>query len=85
MGMAKVRKPFTMAKLQYFDAADFEWAKAWPAETSAASTVTGGQPLMRLAGHLYEGSDFGLLAKVLVSVLGAVLGGWLFGLLGLSA
>jgi hypothetical protein len=83
--MARVREPFTMAKLQYFDAADFARAKALHAETSAASTVTGGQPLMRLAGHLYEGRDFGLLANVLVGVLGAVLGGWLFGLPGLSA
>ena len=30
--MAKVCKPFTMAKLRYFDAAEIEAAKAWLAE-----------------------------------------------------
>src|SRR5262245_25939331 len=31
--MAKVCKPFTMAKVRYFDAANGEAAKAWLAET----------------------------------------------------
>jgi hypothetical protein len=31
--MAAVCKPFTMAKLRYFDAAEIEAAKAWLAET----------------------------------------------------
>ena len=31
-GMAAVCKPFTMAKIQYFDAADLAQAKAWLAE-----------------------------------------------------
>jgi hypothetical protein len=31
--MAKVCKPFTMAKLRYFDAADIDAAKSWLAET----------------------------------------------------
>jgi hypothetical protein len=31
-GMAQVCKPFTMAKVRYFDAADLEAAKAWLAE-----------------------------------------------------
>jgi hypothetical protein len=31
-GMAAVCKPFTMAKIQYFDAADIATAKAWLAE-----------------------------------------------------
>jgi hypothetical protein len=30
--MAKVCKPFTMAKIRYFDTADLEAAKAWVAE-----------------------------------------------------
>ena len=30
--MAKVCKPFTMAKIEYFDAADVDKAKAWLAE-----------------------------------------------------
>jgi hypothetical protein len=30
--MAKVCKPFTLAKLRYFDASEFEAAKAWLAE-----------------------------------------------------
>ena len=30
--MAKVCKPFTMAKIRYFDAADMESAKAWLSE-----------------------------------------------------
>ena len=30
--MAKVCKPFTMAKIKYFDAAQFDEAKAWLAE-----------------------------------------------------
>jgi hypothetical protein len=31
-GMAKVCKPFTMAKIEYFDAANLDKAKAWIAE-----------------------------------------------------
>ena len=30
--MAMVCKPFTMAKIEYFDAADLEKAKSWLAE-----------------------------------------------------
>jgi hypothetical protein len=31
-GMAKVCKPFTMAKVKYFDSSDLDAAKAWVAE-----------------------------------------------------
>jgi uncharacterized membrane protein YeaQ/YmgE (transglycosylase-associated protein family) len=32
-----------------------------------------------------KGSDFGLLGNLVIGVLGAILGGWLFGELGISA
>src|SRR3989338_440543 len=38
-----------------------------------------------LAGVLVKGRGFGLLGDILVGVIGAELGGWIFGRLGLSA
>ncbi|MGB3561528.1 MAG: GlsB/YeaQ/YmgE family stress response membrane protein, partial [Thermoanaerobaculia bacterium] len=37
-----------------------------------------------LAGKLLRGGGFGLVANLLVGVIGAILGGWLFGELGIS-
>ncbi|WP_281301920.1 MULTISPECIES: GlsB/YeaQ/YmgE family stress response membrane protein [unclassified Iodidimonas] len=38
-----------------------------------------------IAGKLMRGAGFGLLGNLLVGVIGAVLGGFLFGLFGLQA
>jgi uncharacterized membrane protein YeaQ/YmgE (transglycosylase-associated protein family) len=38
-----------------------------------------------LAGKLMRGGGFGLVGNLLVGVVGAILGGWLFGQLGISA
>jgi uncharacterized membrane protein YeaQ/YmgE (transglycosylase-associated protein family) len=38
-----------------------------------------------LAGKIMKGSGFGLLGDLVVGVVGAFLGGWVFGLLGLTA
>ena len=38
-----------------------------------------------LAGRIMKGAGFGLLGDLVVGVLGAVVGGWLFGLLGIAA
>lgn len=38
-----------------------------------------------LAGRLVKGSGFGLVGNLVVGVIGAVLGGFLFDLLGLAA
>jgi uncharacterized membrane protein YeaQ/YmgE (transglycosylase-associated protein family) len=38
-----------------------------------------------LAGRIMKGRGFGLLVNLIVGVIGAFLGGWLFSLLGLSA
>jgi uncharacterized membrane protein YeaQ/YmgE (transglycosylase-associated protein family) len=38
-----------------------------------------------LAGRVMEGKGFGLLGNLVVGVLGAVLGGWLFSMVGLFA
>ena len=38
-----------------------------------------------LAGKIMRGGGFGLIGDLVVGVIGAVLGGFLFGLLGLSA
>ena len=38
-----------------------------------------------LAGVLFKGSGFGLLGDIVVGVIGAEIGGWIFGRLGLSA
>jgi uncharacterized membrane protein YeaQ/YmgE (transglycosylase-associated protein family) len=38
-----------------------------------------------LAGNLMKGGGFGLPVNILVGVIGAVIGGWVFGLLGISA
>ena len=38
-----------------------------------------------LAGQFTKGSSFGVLGNLIVGVIGAVVGGLLFGLLGLSA
>jgi len=39
----------------------------------------------RLAGLIMKGDDFGLIWDLILGIAGAVVGGWLFGLLGLSA
>jgi len=38
-----------------------------------------------LAGKIMRGGGFGLIGDLVVGVIGAVLGGFLFGMLGLSA
>ena len=38
-----------------------------------------------LAGQIMKGSGRGLIGNLIVGVIGAVLGGWLFGLLGLTS
>ena len=38
-----------------------------------------------LAGQFMKGGGYGLLGDLILGVVGAVLGGWLFGLFGLSA
>lgn len=38
-----------------------------------------------IAGKLMRGGGFGLLVNLVVGIIGAVLGGWVFGLLGISA
>ena len=38
-----------------------------------------------LAGKLMKGSGFGILGDIVVGVVGALLGGFIFGLLGISA
>lgn len=38
-----------------------------------------------LAGKMMRGSGFGLFGDLVIGVIGSYLGGWLFGLLGLSA
>ena len=37
-----------------------------------------------LAGLVMKGRGFGLVANLVIGILGAVLGGWLFGVLGIS-
>lgn len=37
-----------------------------------------------LAGKIMRGSGFGLIGDLVVGVLGAVIGAWLFGLLGIT-
>jgi uncharacterized membrane protein YeaQ/YmgE (transglycosylase-associated protein family) len=37
-----------------------------------------------LAGVLVKGSGFGLVGDLIVGIVGAVLGGWLFGISGIS-
>lgn len=38
-----------------------------------------------LAGLIMKGAGFGLLVTIIVGCVGAVLGGWLFGILGFSS
>lgn len=38
-----------------------------------------------LAGLIMKGAGFGLLVNIIVGCVGAVLGGWIFGLLGFSS
>ena len=38
-----------------------------------------------LAGKIMKGGGFGLLINILLGVVGAAIGGWVFSLLGLSA
>ena len=37
-----------------------------------------------VAGTLMRGGGFGILVNLVVGIIGAVLGGWVFGLLGIS-
>ncbi|NLC49719.1 MAG: GlsB/YeaQ/YmgE family stress response membrane protein [Bacteroidales bacterium] len=37
-----------------------------------------------VAGRLMRGGGFGLVVNLIVGIIGAVLGGWVFGLLGIS-
>jgi len=36
-----------------------------------------------LAGMLWKGGGFGLLGDIVVGIVGALIGGWLFGVLGI--
>ena len=38
-----------------------------------------------LAGKIMRGGGFGILVNLIVGIIGAVLGGWIFGLLGIAA
>lgn len=38
-----------------------------------------------LAGQIWKGGSFGLVGNLIVGVIGAILGGWLFGMLGFGA
>lgn len=38
-----------------------------------------------LAGQIMKGGGFGLLGDLIVGVIGALLGGWLFGMAGVAA
>jgi uncharacterized membrane protein YeaQ/YmgE (transglycosylase-associated protein family) len=38
-----------------------------------------------LAGQLMKGGGFGLVGDLVIGVIGAFIGGWLFGALGISA
>ncbi|MFN7553151.1 MAG: GlsB/YeaQ/YmgE family stress response membrane protein [Pseudomonadota bacterium] len=37
-----------------------------------------------LAGKLMKGGGFGVIVNVLLGIVGSVIGGWLFGLLGIT-
>ncbi len=37
------------------------------------------------AGKIMRGGGFGIIVNLIVGIIGAVLGGWVFGLLGISA
>jgi uncharacterized membrane protein YeaQ/YmgE (transglycosylase-associated protein family) len=38
-----------------------------------------------LAGKVMKGGGFGVLMDIVVGIVGAVIGGWVFGMLGISA
>jgi len=38
-----------------------------------------------VAGKLMRGGGFGVIVNLIVGIIGCVLGGWMFGLLGISA
>ena len=38
-----------------------------------------------LAGQIWKGSGFGLLVDLIVGIIGAILGGWAFGLVGIGS
>lgn len=38
-----------------------------------------------LAGHVVRGRGFGVLMDLIVGIVGSILGGWLFSLIGLAA
>ncbi len=38
-----------------------------------------------LAGKLMRGGGFGFLINIIVGIAGAIIGGWVFGLIGISA
>ncbi|MCL2154460.1 MAG: GlsB/YeaQ/YmgE family stress response membrane protein [Leptospirales bacterium] len=37
-----------------------------------------------LAGLIWKGRGFGLVGNLIIGILGAILGGWLFGILGIG-
>lgn len=37
-----------------------------------------------LAGLILKGGGFGIVANIIVGIIGAILGGWLFGVLGIT-
>lgn len=38
-----------------------------------------------IAGKIMRGGGFGILVNLIVGIIGAVLGGWIFGMLGIAA
>lgn len=38
-----------------------------------------------LAGRVMKGGGYGIVADIILGILGAIVGGWVFGLIGLSA
>lgn len=38
-----------------------------------------------IAGKLMRGGGFGIIVNLIVGIIGAVLGGWIFGVLGIAA
>ena len=62
-----------------------EWRALLPASLLVA--VAGAQVMLATTAGLtpWKGGGFGILGNLIVGVLGAVLGGWLFGLLGMGS
>jgi uncharacterized membrane protein YeaQ/YmgE (transglycosylase-associated protein family) len=38
-----------------------------------------------LAGQIWKGGSFGLVGNLIVGVIGAILGGWIFGMMGMGS